>query len=231
MASTPVNLPSMEKLLEAGAHFGHQVTRWNPKMKKFIYTRKDNVHIIDLNQTLEQLKITLAFVQDIVSDNKKILFVGTKKQATQIVKQYATECNMPYVINRWIGGLLTNYDIVSRNIKKLNQLKKDLENPEFIKKYTKREINLFKQEYSELNKIYAGVKDLSNLPAALFIVDAHHEKTVVLEARRKKIPVIAIIDTNANPDLIDFPIPANDDSYKSLELIISTLAQAFPKNN
>jgi small subunit ribosomal protein S2 len=222
-----VTIPSMESMLESGVHFGHQVTRWNPKMKKYIFQKRENAHIIDLAKTYNLLSKACDYLSELKKANKTILFVGTKKQAVQIIKKYATSVNMPYIINRWIGGLLTNYKIVSKNIIRLNQLKKDLENKEFLDRYTKKEINEFKIEYSELLKIYEGVKDLNKLPDAIIIIDAHHEKTALLEARKKGIPVVAILDTNGNPDLIDYPVPANDDSFKSIELLTKTLAKAL----
>lgn len=221
------SIPSMETLLESGVHFGHQVTRWNPKMKKYIFQKRENAHIIDLAKTCSLLTKACDYLADLKKNNKTVLFIGTKKQAIQIVKKYATAVNMPYITNRWIGGLLTNYKIVSKNIIQLNQLKKDLENKEFLDRYTKKEINEFKIQYSELLKIYEGVKDLNKLPDAIVIIDAHHEKTALLEARKKGIPVIAILDTNGNPDLVDYPIPANDDSFKSIELLTKTLAKSL----
>lgn len=222
-----VAIPSMQTLLEAGLHFGHQATRWNPKMKKFIYLKKDGIHIIDLAKTQSQIEKTVKYIESLAKAKKTILFVGTKKQAAQTIKQHAEKIGMPYIVNRWIGGLLTNYKVVSKNINKLNQLKKDLENKEFQEKYTKKEINDFKLEYNDLKKVYEGVKDLNKLPDALFVIDAHHENTAVLEAKRKNIPIIALIDTNTDPNLIDYPIPGNDDSYKSIELIVKTCTEAY----
>lgn len=222
-----VTIPSMENLLEAGVHFGHQATRWNPKMKKFIFQKKEGIHLIDLGKTYKRLNLAAQFVRDLSLKGKKVLFVGTKKQAVQIMQAYAKKTNMPYITNRWIGGLLTNYSIVSKNINKLNQLKRDLASQEFIDKYTKREIIEFKHQYAELLKVYEGVQELNRLPDAMFVIDAHHEKTAVWEARRKKIPVIAMLDTNANPDLVDYPIPANDDSFKSIEIVTKTISEAL----
>ena len=228
-----VKIPSMQNLLEAGVHFGHQTTRWNPKMKKFIYQKKDSIHIIDLAKTHQLLTKAAKFAYSLKKENKSILFVATKKQAVQIVKNYAEKTKMPYLINRWIGGLLTNYKVVSKNISRMNQLAADLKNNEFISRYTKREINEFKVEYSELKKLYNGVKDMNQLPSAIFVVDAHYENTAVLEARRMKLPVIAILDTNSNPDLVDYPIPGNDDSYKSIEILTKTIAESlgYTENN
>jgi len=222
-----VQIPSLETMLEAGVHFGHQVTRWNPKMKKFVFQKKENSHIIDLVKTQSLLAKACAHIQDLKKADKTIMFVGTKKQAVNITKKYAKAVGAPYIINRWIGGLLTNYKVVSKNINRLNQLKRDLNSKEFTDKYTKKEVNEFKLEYSELMKLYEGVKDLNKLPDAIFIIDAHCERTALLEAKKKSIPVIAIIDTNGDPDLIDYPIPANDDSFKSLELLTNTLATAM----
>lgn len=222
-----VQVPSVENLLEAGVHFGHQSTRWNPKMKKFIFQKKQGIHLIDLVKTHKRLTAAAQFVRDLSLKGKKVLFVGTKKQAVQIIQTYAKKTSMPHITNRWIGGLLTNYGIVSKNIIKLNNLKRDLGNPEFLEKYTKKEVIEFKHQYAELIKVYEGVQDLNRLPEAMFVIDAHHEKTAVWEARRKKIPVIAMLDTNANPDLVDYPIPANDDSFKSIELITKTIAEAL----
>ncbi len=216
-------LPSVNELLEAGVHFGHQATRWNPKMKAYIYQKKNGIHIIDLIKTHECLQKACNFLSDVKAKNGKVLFVGTKKQAWQIIKSYAQSIDMPYITNRWIGGLLTNYKVVSRNINRLNSLSKDLTNNEFLMKYTKKEILDFKEEQKNLLSMYEGVQNLNRLPDAVFVVDSHHEKTAVAEAVRKKIPVIAIMDTNADPDLIDYPIPANDDSYKSIDLLIKTI--------
>lgn len=220
-------VPSLETMLESGVHFGHQVTRWNPKMKKYIFQKRENAHIIDLAKTQSALADACQYLADLKKANKVVMFIGTKKQAVQIVKKYASAIKMPYIINRWIGGLLTNYKIVSKNISRLNQLKKDLENKEFLDRYTKKEINEFKIEYSELLKIYDGVKDLTKLPDAIVIIDAHHERTALLEARKKGIPLIAVLDTNGDPDLIDYPIPANDDSFKSIELLTKTIAKSL----
>ena len=224
---TNASIPSMETMLESGVHFGHQVTRWNPKMKKYIFQKRENAHIIDLGKTYFELQKSCEYLSDLKKSGKTVLFVGTKKQAVQIIKKYAQAVNMPYIINRWIGGLLTNYKVVSKNIIRLNQLKKDLENKEFLDRYTKKEINEFKVEYSELLKLYEGVKDLNKLPDAIFIIDAHHERTALLEARKKGIPVVAIVDTNGDPDLIDYLIPANDDSFKSIELLTKTIVSAM----
>lgn len=230
---TAITLPSVKELLEAGVHFGHQATRWNPKMKVFIYQKKNGIHIIDLIKTHECLRRACEFLAQVTQKNGKVLFVGTKKQAWQVVKSYAQSVNMPYITNRWIGGLLTNYKVVSRNINRLNSLTKDLANPEFIQKYTKKEIQDFKEEQKNLLNMYEGVQNLSRLPEAIFVIDSHNEKTAVAEAVRKKIPVIAIMDTNANPDLIDYPVPANDDSYKSIDLLIKTITANLgaAKNN
>jgi len=219
-------VPSMQSLLEAGAHFGHQATRWNPKMKKYIFLKKDNVHIIDLKKTQDNLTKACEFVRNLVKNNQTVLYVGTKKQAVQIVRQQAEKAEVPFIVNRWIGGLLTNNKIVSKNIQRLNSLERDLKNQEFLAKYTKKEIADFKDEYEELFSLYEGVKDMKKLPDAIFVIDAHHEKTVVAEANKKNIPVIALIDTNADPSLIDYPIPANDDSFKSIDIITNTITQA-----
>ncbi|MFZ5391748.1 MAG: 30S ribosomal protein S2 [Patescibacteria group bacterium] len=230
---TMVSLPTVKELLEAGVHFGHQATRWNPKMKLYIFQKKNGIHIIDLMRTHQLMLKACQVVSEISKRNGKILFVGTKKQAWQIVKSYAQSVNMPYISNRWIGGLLTNYKVVSHNINRLNSLTKDLANNDFLAKYTKKEIQAFKEEQKNLLNIYEGVQNLNRLPDAVFVIDSHNEKTAVAEAVRKKIPVIAIMDTNADPDLIDYPIPANDDSYKSLDLLIKTIAANIgaPKSN
>jgi len=225
--TTHFAIPSMEKLLESGVHFGHQITRWNPKMKKYIYQKRESVHIVDLAKTQSQIEKAVKFIASLPKNDHNLLFVGTKKQAKQIVKQYAQATNMPYITNRWIGGLLTNFGIVSRNIQKLNRLKVDLENKEFLDRYTKKEINEFKVEYSELLKIYEGVKELKKIPDAMFVIDAHYEKTAILEARKINIPVIALIDTNGDPTLVDYPIPGNDDSFKSIDIVCKTIADAI----
>lgn len=216
----------LKQLLEAGAHFGHQTRRWNPKMKKYIFGVRGGIHIIDLVQTGALLEDALKFVTKVTSEGGDILFVATKRQAKNVVKDAAIAADMPYVTERWLGGMLTNWNTISKRISRLKMLEEQKASGEMEANYNKKEVGVFTEEIAKLNHVFGGVKDMGSMPAALFVVDAPHENTAILEARRLNIPVIAFADTNANPDLIDYVIPANDDAIKSVTIITKMIADA-----
>ncbi len=216
---------TLKKLLEAGCHFGHQVNRWNPKMKPYIFGEKDGVHIFDLAKTKEGLEEAISFVKELVKKGGKILFVGTKRQARETIEKICKEINMPYVSRRWFGGTLTNFDQIKKSIEKLKTLKKEKEEGKY-NDYTKKENLLIDREIKRLEKFLEGLSSLEKLPEALFVVDIKAEIGAVREAKRKGIPVVAIVDTNSNPDLVDYVIPANDDAQKSIELIVRFIGEA-----
>lgn len=217
---------TLEDLLEAGCYFGHQARRWNPAMKKYIYGVRDGVHIFDLVQTKAGLDAAREFVKKLSEEGKVILFVGTKRQAQAIVKQAAIKTNMPYLLQRWVGGLLTNFDQIHRRVLKLKDLKAKREAGE-LKKYTKREQLLIDREITQLEKFFGGVAEMDKLPDALFVIDTHQEDVAVREAVRMGIPVIGMVDTNGRPEKVDYVIPVNDDAVKSIELIVNGIAEAI----
>ncbi len=217
---------SLEELLEAGCHFGHQGRRWNPKMKPYIYAKKEGVHIFDLEKTAAGLVKAMAFVRDLVGEGKKIVFVGTKRQAADIIKEEATQAGIPYVNMRWLGGTITNWEQIKKGIDRLAELETKKQKGE-LKIYTKKENVLFDREIDKLNRFVGGLRTLTDLPQAIFVVDVKKEIAAVREARNKGITVIALVDSNADPDLVDYVIPANDDAVRSIKLIVSKLAQAF----
>lgn len=216
---------SLLEMLKNGVHFGHQKSRWHPKMKPYVYTVRGGVHIINLEKTQEELKKAEKFISNIVSKQGTVLFVGTKRQAKEIVKKHAENCGMPHVTERWLGGLFTNFANVSKLPEKLKRLQSDKEKGEF-EKYTKRERLRLEEEIERLKLIIGGIKDLNKLPEAVFIVDIKKESTCLNEAIKVGIPIVAIIDTNANPTLVDYPIPGNDDAAKSIDLIMGAIVQA-----
>lgn len=213
------------ELLKNGVHFGHQTSHRYPKMIPYIFTIRNGVHIIDLEKTLEKLKEALAFVQEIAKKGSSILFIGTKRQAKEIIKRQAESCGMPYINERWLGGFFTNYVNVSKLQKRLKLLEKEKKDGEW-EKFTKKEQLKFKKEVEKLNHLVGGVKEMTSIPAAVFVVDIKEEKTAVIEAAKKHVPIVAMVDTNTNPDLIDYVIPANDDAIKSVEFITSLIAEA-----
>jgi small subunit ribosomal protein S2 len=221
-----VKTPDLKTMIDSGMHFGHQVSRWYPKMKPFIYTQKDGVHIIDLTKTKIKLEEAIAYVQKIVANDGKVLFVGVKKQTQPIVKKYAEECEMPYMAGKWIGGLLTNFSITIKSVKRYKTLKKTKESAEFAK-YTKKEQSQINKEIDKLDKKVSGLVNMDKFPQAIFLVDMRKAKTALEEANKRKMPIIAICDTNCNPDLVNYPIPANDDSVKSIELVVSVISEAI----
>jgi small subunit ribosomal protein S2 len=217
---------SLKELLEAGAHFGHQTRRWNPKMRQYIYGARGGVHIIDLTKTGELLKQATDFAGSVTARGGKVLFVGTKRQAAAVVKQEAAEAGMPYVTERWLGGMLTNFRTIRLQVQRLKKLEAGLESGDLASKYNKKEVLDFTNEAEGLNRIFGGIKNMDGLPAAVFVVDVPKESIAVAEARKLGLPVIAIADSNADPDQIDFPIPANDDAIKSVRVITRAVAQA-----
>ena len=216
---------SVKQLLEAGAHFGHQTSRWHPRMKKYIFTKREGIHIIDLEQTTTMLAKACEFVTQVVADGGKVLFVGTKKQAQEAVEEAATRCNMYYVNQRWIGGVLTNFATIQARIDYLVRLEDQQARGEFSR-LPKKEALKLEKEIAKLNKQMGGFKEMTSLPAALFIVDPPKEKIALAEAKRIGIPVVAIADTSCNPDEIDYPIPANDDAIRAIKLICNKIADA-----
>ncbi len=216
---------SMKQLLEAGVHFGHQTRRWNPKMAQYIYTERNGIYIIDLQKTVKKLNEAYLFARDIAAEGKDILFVGTKKQAQDSVKEEAENCSMPYVNARWLGGMLTNFTTIRRRIARLTQLRKMEEDGTFDL-LPKKEVIKLRLEIEKLEKFLGGIKDMDRIPGALFIVDPRKERIAVQEAKKLGIPIIAIVDTNCDPDEIDAVIPGNDDAIRAVKLIASTIAAA-----
>ncbi|WP_299755602.1 30S ribosomal protein S2 [uncultured Pontibacter sp.] len=222
MAST-----NYKELLEAGVHFGHLTRKWDPKMAPYIFMEKNGIHIIDLNKTLVALDEATAAIKNIAKSGRKILFVATKKQAQEIVAEEARRLKMPYVTERWLGGMLTNFATVRKSLKKMSTIDKMMKDPEQSKALAKREKLMLSREREKLDRVLGGINDLSRLPAALFIVDVKREHIAVKEAHKLNLPVFAVCDTNSNPELVDFPIPANDDASKSVSLIVSIVGKAI----
>ena len=218
----------VKELLEAGVHFGHQTKRWNPKMKPFIFDARNGIHIIDLSKTATQLEAACEFLAKTVAKGQKVLFVGTKKQAQQAVKETAKECGQMYVTERWLGGTLTNFATVKKSLARLREIEK-MEADGSISNYVKQEQSMIRREAARLVKYFDGVRTLNGNPGAMFVVDVKREHNAVAEARKLKIPVVAITDTNADPDLVDYPIAANDDAIRSVRLILATVTQAITK--
>lgn len=216
---------TVKQLLEAGAHFGHQTSRWHPRMKKYIFTKRQGIHIIDLEQTASMLAKACEFIRQVVAEGGKILFVATKRQAQEIIAEEATRCGMYYVNQRWLGGALTNFVTIQARIDQLVRLEDQQARGEF-NRLPKKEALKLEQQISRLNRQMGGFKEMTSLPEALFIVDPAKETTALLEAKRVGIPVVAIVDTTCNPDQIDYPIPANDDANRSIKLICSKIAEA-----
>ena len=217
--------PKVKELLEAGVHFGHQTRRWNPKMKPFIFTERNGIYIIDLNKTLDAIQKACLKVREVISRGQSILFVGTKKQAKDVIRTEAERCEQFFVTERWLGGMLTNFSTIKSSIKKLKDLERMFEDGE-LEKFTKKERARFDRKKDKLEKVLGGIKNMNYLPGLVFVVDAKKEKIAVAEASKLGIPIIAVIDTNADPDPIDFPIAANDDAIKSVRLITRTLVDS-----
>jgi len=214
---------TMKQLLEAGVHFGHQTTRWNPKMKKFIYGARNGIHIIDLQKTLKAVKLAQTYIRDAARNGKKVLFVATKKQAQDLIAEEATRCGMFYINQRWLGGTMTNFSTIRKSIDRLLELERMDEANQFEGLH-KKEILRKRKEIEKLNKFFRGIKSMKDLPHAIFIVDTHKEKIALAEARKLGIKVVAMVDSNCDPEGIDFPIPANDDAIRSIRLFTEKLA-------
>ena len=217
---------SMKQLLEAGVHFGHQTRRWNPKMAEYIFTERNGIYIIDLQKTVKKLNEAYAFARDIAAQGGDILFVGTKKQAQDSVKEEAINCSMPYVNARWLGGMLTNFRTIRRRIERLNQLR-TMEQDGTFDLLPKKEVIKLNLEIEKLEKFLGGIKEMKKAPAALFVVDPKKEHIAIAEAKKLGIPVVAIVDTNCDPDEVDYPIPGNDDAIRAVKLIAETMANAI----
>jgi len=216
----------IKQLLEAGVHFGHQTKRWNPKMKKFIFGSRSGIYIIDLEKTEECINKARDFLMDLTSKGEFVLFVGTKKQAQEVMQQEAIRCGMYYVTDRWPGGMLTNFVTIKKRINRLKEIEKMREDGTF-EKLTKKEVAGLEKELAKLKKNFSGIVPMEKMPKAMFVVDTCKEDTAVKEARRLHIPIIALIDTNSNPDLIDYPIPGNDDATKSIKAVASIMADTI----
>jgi small subunit ribosomal protein S2 len=215
----------MKQLLEAGVHFGHQTRRWDPRMRRFIFTERNGIHILDLQQTVTRLNAAYDFVRDLVAGGGALLFVGTKKQAQEAIESESKRCRMPYVNNRWLGGTLTNFGTIQSRIDHLVRLEESRARGEFDR-LPKKEVGQLEEEIERLNRHFGGIKEMTRLPAALFIVDLPKEHIAVAEALRMGLPIVAMCDTNSNPDVIDYPIPSNDDAIRAVKLISSRIAEA-----
>ena len=215
----------MKELLEAGVHFGHQVRRWNPKMKEYIFGERNGIYIVDLQKTLKLFKDAMAYVGDMASQGKNVLFVGTKRQAQEAIAEEATRCQMFYINNRWLGGLLTNYTTVKKSIERLKMLEELAETGNYGGR-TKKEIIQLERERKHLSANLSGIRDMGRLPDVLFVVDSNKEAIAVMEARRLGIPVVAVVDTNCDPDQVDYVIPGNDDALRAIRLFTNKIAEA-----
>ena len=217
---------SMKQLLEAGVHFGHQTRRWNPKMARYIFTERNGIYIIDLQKTVKKLEEAYMFVRDVAANGDSVLFVGTKKQAGESIKEEAERAGAHYVNARWLGGMLTNFKTIRQRIQRLEQLRKMQEDGTFDR-LPKKEVGKLELEIEKLEKYLGGIKTMNKLPGALFIVDQRKERIAVAEAKKLGIPIVAIVDTNCDPDEIDYVIPGNDDAIRAVKLIASTMADAI----
>ena len=216
---------TMKSLLESGVHFGHQVKRWDPRMKKYIFASRNGIHIIDLQKTIAAIRESYEAIRKIASSGKSVLFVGTKKQAQQAIAKEAERCGMYYVNNRWLGGMLTNFTTIKKSLARLKKIEK-MEIDGTFDNLTKKEVAMLLKEKDKLTKNYGGMKDMKELPGAIFLIDTHKEQIAVAEARRMGIPIVAVVDTNCNPEGIDFPIPGNDDAIRAISLFTSIIANA-----
>lgn len=217
----------IKQLFEAGAHFGHKTSRWNPKMSKYIFTKKDGIHVINLDTTVAQLDKASDFVKEVAGRGRQILFVGTSKQAKDVVKAVAKEAGMPYVVERWMGGMLTNQQTIVSQIKKLKLLEKRMASGELASRYNKLEVQRYQEEIDSLNTRYGGIKEMRGKPGAVVVMGAVADRNAIAEARKLNIPVIAVCDTNADPTGIDYVIPANDDAIAVLQMIATQLADGI----
>ena len=217
---------SMKQLLEAGVHFGHQTRRWNPKMKKYIFTERNGIYIIDLQKTVKKVDEAYNFIKSVSEEGGKVLFVGTKKQAQESVKEEAERAGQFYVNQRWLGGILTNYKTISKRVKRISEIEKMEEDGTFDV-LPKKEVVELKKEYDRLIKFLGGIRDMKSMPQALFVVDPRKERNAIAEARKLNIPIVGIVDTNCDPDEIDYVIPANDDAIRAVKLLTGKMADAI----
>ncbi|HXL01602.1 MAG TPA: 30S ribosomal protein S2 [Candidatus Atribacteria bacterium] len=217
---------TMKQLLEAGVHFGHQTRRWNPKMKPYIFAERNNIYIIDLQKTVELAEKAYNFVRDLAREGGTFLFVGTKKQAQEAIEQEAKRCGMFYVNQRWLGGMLTNFSTIRQSIERLKKIE-EMEEKGILERLPKKEVMQIKKRKTRLEKYLSGIRDMERLPDALFVVDPRRERNAVLEARKMDIPIIAIVDTNCDPDEIDYPVPGNDDAIRAIRLFSALVADAI----
>ena len=217
---------SMKQLLEAGVHFGHQTSRWNPKMKPYIFGARNGIYIIDLQQTVKMFRNCYEFVRDLIESGGTVLFVGTKKQAQDILREEADRCAMPYVQNRWLGGMLTNFQTIRKSIERLKKLEEIMADPEMVQALTKKEMSENAHEHEKLMATLGGIKNMRKLPDALFVIDTFKEEIAVAEANRLGIPVVAVVDTNCDPDKIAYRIPGNDDAIRAIKLFTAAIADA-----
>jgi len=220
-----MSVVSMKQLLEAGVHFGHQMRRWDPRMKSYIFTDRNNIYIIDLQQTVKLIDVAYDFIKEISSKGANILFVGTKKQALESIKSEAEKCGMFYVNYRWLGGTLTNFNTIRKRVKRLYELE-EMENNKMFEVLPKKEVMSLKVEKEKLEKLLGGIKNMEKLPDAIFVVDPKKEKIAIAEAIKLSLPIVAIVDTNCNPEEIDYVIPGNDDAIRAVKLISSVIADA-----
>ena len=217
---------AMKQLLEAGVHFGHQTKRWDPKMDEYIYQARNGIHIIDLQKTSKKIDEAYKFIKDVAEEGKTILFVGTKKQAQECVKDAAIKSNMFYVDQRWLGGMLTNFKTIRKRIERLNKLE-EMENDGTFDVLPKKEVAALKNEKEKLEKNLGGIRDMKEMPGAMFVVDPKNERIAVLEAKKLNIPIVGLVDTNCNPEDVDYPIPGNDDAIRAVKLITDVMANAI----
>lgn len=220
-----MKIPSLTDMLQAGVHFGHQVSRWHPKMKRFIFTQRNGVHVINLEETQRQLEETLNAVRDLAAQGKNILFISTKPQAREIVRQAAIACNMPYLVDRWVGGLLTNFPEIKKLIKKYVALKKQQESGE-LERYTKKEQLDLSRQLEKMDKTLGGLASLDKMPEVLFVPSVQREKTAMIEANKMNVTVVGVCDTNANPDKVSHVIPANDDAVNAITMMVNLVSEA-----
>lgn len=218
---------SLDTLLDAGAHFGHQARRWNPKMKPYLYGIQEGVHVFDLTKTKEELERALEFLAECQKEGKVVLFVGTKKQAREKTKEVAEALKQPYIIERWLGGVLTNFEAMKRSIDKLADMNGKMAAGEYAGKHTKKEILLLEREIARLERFFGGIKDLTKIPDVLFIVDTKKEWGAVKEAIQKHVAVVGIVDSNADPEVVDYPIPMNDDAAKAISYVLDLVKEAM----
>lgn len=223
MATVDVDI---KKLLEAGAHFGHKTSRWHPKMAQYIHSKRGGSHIIDLTKTVEGLDKALEFLAQVTAEGKQVLFVGTKRQAQDIVKQLAEDVKQPFVTERWLGGMLTNWPTISTQIKRLHELEEKMASGELANKYSKLEVQRFQEEIDLKNHLYGGIKHMAARPGAVFVFDVINDVNAVKEAHKLGLPIVALIDTNADPTVANYPIPCNDDALKTIQLVADYVKQA-----